>query len=105
LAGLVPTARGPGHGAALARARAFARLQWPAYALLVITASGMCRPPTPASPGPGGRVLVVKIVVVLAGVAAWLHSRSTTKAGLAVWGATTALASVTALALGVFLAG
>ena len=51
-------------------------------------------------------VLGVKIAVVLvAGVAAWLHSRAATKAGLAVWGAVTALASVAALALGVFLAG
>jgi hypothetical protein len=51
-------------------------------------------------------VLGVKIAVVLiAGVAAWLHSRAGTKAGLAAWGAITALASVAALALGVFLAG
>lgn len=51
-------------------------------------------------------VLGVKIaVVVVAGVAAWLHSRAATRAGLAAWGAVTALASVAALALGVFLAG
>ena len=48
----------------------------------------------------------MKIAVVLvAGLAAWLHSRSRTKAGLAAWGAITAVASVTALVLGVFLAG
>jgi hypothetical protein len=51
-------------------------------------------------------VLGVKIAVVLvAGLAAWLHPRAGTKTGLAVWGAVTAVASVTALALGVFLAG
>jgi putative copper export protein len=106
LAGLVPTARGLGEGAAASLARAFARIQWPAYAVLVIT--GLWN----VSATHGGQtpawkvVLGVKIaVVVLAGVAAWLHSRAGTRAGLAVWGAVTALASVAALALGVFLAG
>jgi hypothetical protein len=48
----------------------------------------------------------VKIAVVLvAGLGAWRHSRAATRAGLAAWGAVTAVASVTALALGVFLAG
>jgi hypothetical protein len=51
-------------------------------------------------------VLVVKIaVVLLAGLGAWLHGRARSKAGLAAWGAVTALASVTALVMGVFLAG
>jgi hypothetical protein len=34
-----------------------------------------------------------------------MHTRATGKAGLAVWGAVTALSSVTALVMGVFLAG
>jgi hypothetical protein len=51
-------------------------------------------------------VLVVKIVVVaVAGLAAWLHSRASTVRGLAVWGAMTAVSSITALVMGVFLAG
>ena len=37
LAGLVPTARGLGEGAPKALAQAFGRMQWPAYAVLVIT--------------------------------------------------------------------
>ena len=49
---------------------------------------------------------MTKIVFVLiAGVAVYLHQRSTSKVGLAVWGAIGALASVAALCLGVFLAG
>ncbi len=51
-------------------------------------------------------VLGIKIVVVVvAGVAVFLHQRSTSKVALAVWGAIGALASVAALCLGVFLAG
>ena len=49
---------------------------------------------------------MIKIaVVVIAGVAVFLHQRSTSKAGLAVWGAVGGVASVAALCLGVFLAG
>jgi putative copper export protein len=106
LAGLVPTARGLGDGAARSLARAFARIQWPAYAVLVITGLWNVSATHGGQPQAWKVVLGVKIaVVVLAGVAAWLHSRAKTRGGLAVWGALTALASVAALALGVFLAG
>jgi putative copper export protein len=106
LAGLVPTARGLGEGAAKALAQAFARIQWPAFAVLVITGFWNVSATHAGQPRAWQVVLGVKIAVVLiAGVAAWLHSRAGTKAGLAAWGAITALASVAALALGVFLAG
>jgi putative copper export protein len=106
LAGLVPTARGLGEGAARALAQAFARIQWPAYAVLVITGLWNVSATHGGQPRAWQVVLGVKIAVVLvAGLAAWLHSRAGTKAGLAAWGAITALASVSALALGVFLAG
>jgi hypothetical protein len=49
---------------------------------------------------------MVKLVfVVLAGVGVFLHQRSTSKLGLAVWGSIGGVASVVALCLGVFLAG
>jgi putative copper export protein len=106
LAGLVPTARGLGEGAARALAQSFARIQWPAYAVLVITGFWNVSATHAGQPTAWKVVLGVKIaVVLLAGVGAGLHSRAGTKAGLAFWGAVTALTSVTALALGVFLAG
>lgn len=106
LAGLVPTARGLGEGAARSLAQAFARLQWPAFAVLVLTGLWNVSATHKGQPGAWQVVLGVKIaVVVVAGLAAWLHSRASSKAGLAVWGAMTALGSVTALVLGVFLAG
>ena len=106
LAGLVPTARGLGDGAARTLAQAFARIQWPAYAVLLITGLWNVSATHTGQPRAWQAVLGAKIAVVLvAGLAAWLHSRSRTKAGLAAWGAITAVASVTALVLGVFLAG
>ncbi|HVC71951.1 MAG TPA: hypothetical protein VNC61_16970 [Acidimicrobiales bacterium] len=106
LAGLVPTARGLGEGAPRNLARAFARIQWPAYGVLLITGFWNVSATPAGQPHAWQAVLGVKIAVALvAGLAAGLHSRATTKAGLAGWGAATALSSVAALVLGVFLAG
>jgi putative copper export protein len=106
LAGLVPTARRLGDGAARALAQAFARIQWPAYGVLLITGLWNVSATHGGQPEAWQIVLGVKIAVVLvAGLAAWLHTRADTRTGLALWGGVTAVASVTALALGVFLAG
>jgi putative copper export protein len=106
LAGLVPTARTLGSGAPRALAQAFARIQWPVYAVLVLTGIWNVSATHAGQPSPWKVVLGVKIAVVaLAGLAAWLHSRSTSRAGLAAWGAVSSLSSVAALVMGVFLAG
>jgi len=106
LAGLVPAARSLGEGAARTLARAFARIQWPAYALLVVTGLWNVSAVHAGQPHAWQIVLGVKIAVVaLAGLGALLHTRSTTPRGLAVWGGVTALSSMAALVMGVFLAG
>jgi putative copper export protein len=106
LAGLVPTARGLGDGAAKALARAFGRIQWPAYVVLVATGLWNVSAVHAGQPHSWQVVLGIKIVVVLvAGAAAYLHTRASTKRGLAVWGAVSALSSLAALVMGVFLAG
>ena len=107
VAGLLPTIRSLGDDAPKKVARAFGRLLWPAYAVLVVTGfwniSALAVDKASAA---WKAVLMVKIVVVvIAGVAVYLHQRATSRVGLAVWGAVGALASVTALCLGVFLAG
>jgi putative copper export protein len=106
MAGLVPTARRVGAGAPRALAVAFARVQWPAYALLVVTGIWNVSA-THGGQGTAWQVLLgVKVAVVaLAGLSAWLHSRSRSRAGLAAWGAACSLSSVAALVMGVFLAG
>ena len=106
LAGLVPTARGLGPDAPKALARAFARIQWPAYAVLVLTGIWNVSAVGQHQPHAWQVVLGIKIVVVAAaGIGAYLHTRSSTPRGLAAWGAVAALSSLGALVTGVFLAG
>jgi putative copper export protein len=107
MVGLLPTARRLEEGAAKALAGAFARLSWPAFALLVLTGFWNVSTFHFADQTTAWKALLgVKIgVVALAGLAALLHSRATTKAGLAAWGSIAGVASVAALFMGVLLAG
>ena len=107
LVGLVGPARRAGPDVPAALARAFARLAWPAYAVLVVT--GFWNISTfhwADQSGAWKAVLIAKIVVVVAaGVGSLLHTRATSRAALALWGSVAGLASVAALAMGVLLAG
>jgi putative copper export protein len=107
LMGLAGPARSLGAEAPRAVARAFARLAWPAYAVLVVTGFWNLSTFTwSAQSGAWKAVLIVKIVVVAAaGLGALLHGRATTKTAIAVWGSVAGLASVAALTMGVLLAG
>ena len=105
--GLLPTVRTFGEEAPKAVGRALGRLLWPAYALLVVTGFWNMGALTVKDASSAWKaVLMVKIaVVVVAGVAVFLHQRSSSKRATAIWGAVGAVASVAALCLGVFLAG
>lgn len=107
VAGLLPTIRTLGDDATKAVARALGRLLWPAYGVLLVTGLwNISAVDAKHASTAWNAVLGIKIAVVLvAGVAVYLHQRSTSKVGLAVWGAVGALASVVALSLGVLLAG
>jgi putative copper export protein len=105
--GLVGPARRMGADAPRALAQAFARLAWPAYAVLVITGFWNYSTFHWSDQTTAWKVvLLVKIVVVAAaGLGVLLHSRATSRIGLAVWGSVAGLASVAALVLGILLAG
>lgn len=104
LAGLVPGLRRLSPDAPRAVARRFNQIAWPAYFVLVATGIGNVIAVDPAFDTPYGTTLMVKIVVaILSGVAAFLHSIARSKAGLAVWGALSALSAIAALFLGVLL--
>jgi len=107
VAGLLPTIRGLGDDAPKKVARAFARLLWPAFAVLVVTGFwNISAVDAKHASSAWTAVLWIKVaVVVVAGVAVFLHQRSTSRVGLAVWGSIGGLASVLALCLGIFLAG
>jgi hypothetical protein len=106
VAGLVPTARQLNQDAPRRVARAFSRLSWPAYVLLLATGVWNVAVVHTGQPHAWNVLLYVKILVaLLAGLAAWLHSRAGSRAALAIWGAVAGLSSVSALVMGVFLAG
>jgi putative copper export protein len=107
LAGLVGPSRRLGVEAPKELARAFARMAWPAYAVLVLTGFWNISTFTWSDQTTAWKtVLIVKIVVVaLAGLGALLHQRATSKAQLALWGSVAGSASIAALVLGILLAG
>jgi putative copper export protein len=107
LAGLVGPSRRLGVEAPKELARAFARMAWPAYAVLVLTGFWNFSTFTWSDQTTAWRtVLIAKIVVVaLAGLGALLHQRATSKAQLAIWGSVAGTASIAALVMGILLAG
>jgi putative copper export protein len=106
MTGLVGPARSLGGDATKVLARAFARMAWPAYVVLVATGIWNVTAVHYSSQDTAWKaVLMAKIlVVIVAGVAVFLHQRSTTKAQLALWGSVGGTASVVALVMGVLLA-
>jgi len=107
MTGLVGPARALGGDAPKALARAFARMAWPAYLLLIVTGIWNVTAVHYSSQDSAWKaVLMAKIVVVLlAGVGVVLHQRATTKGQLALWGSVGGVASVAALVMGIVLAG
>ena len=105
LAALVPVLRRSAADAPRAAARAFNRVAWPAFAVLVAT--GIWNILAVGDRGPAYRTtLIVKLAVVaVSGLTAFLHARATSTRGLAVFGALTGLSALGALFLGVLLAG
>ena len=106
LAGLVPTVRRLGPTGPRQVARAFSRLSWPAYLVLLGTGAWNAVAVDAGQGRAWQLVLGAKVgVVLLAGLAAWRHGRAQGARGLAIWGALAGLASLAALVLGVLLAG
>ena len=105
LAGLLPVLRELGGEAPKKAARAFRRIAWPAFAVLLVT--GAWNLAELSEEGrEGGGVLVAKLVaVVVSGAASFLHERASSKAMTAVWGALGLLGALAALLLGIVLSG
>ncbi|NNN22353.1 MAG: hypothetical protein HKL80_10185 [Acidimicrobiales bacterium] len=107
LAGAVPKLRAFGSEATKAVANQFAKLAWPAFGLLVIT--GFWNYFEVARVKPSSQWIAVFSIkmffVVASGAGAFFHARSTSKAGLAIWGSVAGMGAIIALVLGVFIAG
>jgi putative copper export protein len=106
LAALVPALRRSGREVPRAAARRFNQVAWPAFAVLVLTGVWNVIAVRSQVSGRYETTLVVKLIAVaVSGVAAALHARARSAAGLAVFGTLTGLAALAALFLGVLLAG
>ncbi len=105
LGALVPTLRAAGADVPRTVARRFGQVAWPAFVVLVATGIWNISEVHHKTDA-WNAVLMVKItVVILSGLTAYLHQRATSRAGLAVFGALTAVTAVGALVIGVALAG
>jgi putative copper export protein len=107
MTGLIGPARQIGGDAPKVLARAFARMAWPAFALLIATGIWNVTAVHYSSQDSAWKaVLMAKIVVVIvAGVATGIHQRATTRGQLALWGSVAGITSIAALVMGVLLAG
>jgi len=106
LAGLLPVLR-KHDGLAKQAARAFNRIAWPAFGVLVVTGMwNLAAVDVSSSTNAYQVTLFVKIAVaIVAGAAAAAHVSARSKLALALGGAIGALASLAAVFLGILLAG
>jgi putative copper export protein len=105
LGALVPALRAAGPDVPRAAARAFNRIAWPAFGVLILT--GVWNVLAEGDKGHDYQVtLGVKLVVVaLSGVTAYAHTKATKPSGRAVFGALTAVFALASLFVGIVLAG
>lgn len=105
LAGVVPSLRRVSPEATKVAARAFARVAWPAFALVVLTGLWNLTEVDVADTSTSYQVtLFVKVLLAMAsGAAAAVHAVGTSKVALAVGGAVGLLAALGAMFLGFVL--
>ena len=102
LAALVPVLRAGGADVPKAAARAFARIAWPAFGVLVLTGIWNVAVEDDLDQATLG---VKYALVLLSGVSAFLHGRASSRKQMAIWGALTGLSAVATLFVGIVLAG
>ena len=106
LAALLPTLRRLGPDVPGQVARAFARVAWPAFGVLLLTRAWNISAEDRGWSGDNGPTLEAKLAVVaLSGLSAALHTKARTAGLRAITGAGTGLFAVLALLLGILLAG
>jgi putative copper export protein len=105
LAGLVPALRRLGPDATKSAARAYSRVAWPAFAVLMVTGLWNLVEVDPTTASSAYQVtLFLKIALAVAsGVAVVVHQVGRSKLALALGGALGALTAIGALVLGILL--
>lgn len=107
LAGLVPTLRSLGEEAPRRVAQAFGRLSWPAFWLLVVTGfwNYAAVHGSTQSSSWNAAFAIKMIMVVAAGVGAFLHTRATTPRARGIFAGVGMLATLIAMVLGILITG
>jgi putative copper export protein len=104
LAALVPALRGAGEGVTKVAARAFNRVAWPAFGVLVVTGIWNVIAVDDDSDAFQHTLMLKYVLVIASGVTAYVHQRAASRTTMAVFGALTALSALGALFVGVWLA-
>jgi putative copper export protein len=104
LAALVPALRGTAEGVTQVAARAFNRVAWPAFGVLVVTGVWNVIAVDDDSDAFQHTLMLKYALVLVSGVTAYLHQRSRSRTGLTVYGALTGASALGALFVGVWLA-
>jgi putative copper export protein len=104
---ILPALKALGPTAPASVARRFNQAAWTAFGVLIVTGIWNVAADASALHNQAWRdALVVKVVVVgISGLSAWMHTRTKSRQGLAVWGGLTGLSALAALFVGVLLAG
>jgi putative copper export protein len=106
LAGLITVLRSGGEDLPKRAANAFNRIAWPAYVLLILSGGWNLWERYTEADQTWWITLTLKVILVaLSGVAAYLHTKATSRKGLALWGALSGLSALGALYVGVLLSG
>ncbi|MGN6251531.1 MAG: hypothetical protein ACTHNS_06940 [Marmoricola sp.] len=105
LAALVPVLRTAGTEVPRTAARAFNRVAWPAFGVLLVTGFWNVAAESDRGAAFQHTLLVKYALVVASGGTAYAHARARTSTGLAVFGALTGVTALGALFVGVWLAG
>ncbi|MBW4078812.1 MAG: hypothetical protein HIU84_09990 [Acidobacteria bacterium] len=107
LAGLLGTVRTMGEGAPRKIAQAFGRMSWPAYWLLIATGiwNYFAIDHQAASSSWNAAFGIKMLMVVLAGLGSYLHTKATSPRSRGIYAGVASLASVAALVLGIAIAG
>ena len=105
LAALVPALRTAGPDVPRTAARAFNRIAWPAFGVLVLTGIWNVLAEDDDTSAYQNTLMLKYALVLVSGVTAFLHTRAKTRRATAVFGALTGISAIATLFVGILLAG
>lgn len=106
LLGLLPVLRAAGGDLPKQAARAYNKIAWPSFWILVATGVWNYAADARTATHAWKVTVIIKVaVVVVSGATAWLHAHATSRRALAVNGALAGLSALGALLIGIVLAG